>query len=172
METPSTSITIEEDTAVTIELSQAAPVSLIKMSVSTESPGQQLKMLAFTDAGIAAESDVFVVESGDHEIHLLPRGTCNGAGTCLPPAGIDCDAVVDAGQGGELCDSSQDEGDLYCQFFVPNIGFKRSCNEVCEASGMRCLEARSDTDDDCRTRDRESCSDRMNDFVCKCGPTD
>ena len=103
-------------------------------------------------------------------LHFMPRGTCDGRGECVAPDRFDCDQVLDAVEAGPLCSSSEDIGSAYCEFFVPNNGSERSCDQVCAQANLRCLGAKSDRDNDCRTSGNEDCDHRMNDFVCRCGP--
>ena len=110
------------------------------------------------------------IQAATTEVHFMPRGTCDGRGQCIAADRFDCSQVLATVGGGPLCSSSEELGNSYCEFFVPNIGRSRSCAEVCAQANLQCITAKSDTDNDCRVSGNENCDHQMNDFVCRCAP--
>ena len=75
-------------------------------------------------------------------------------------------------QRGFVCDVQTQNGNYVCQLFVPqdpdNGGRRKTCNAVCQAHGLTCVNAAADEDDSCRSSGNKGCGESMKDFLCTC----
>jgi len=161
--------TLAKDETIEIEFSMPVSVSLLTAAIELNSP-VQLKVEGAIETGAWLEWDIRDIQAGTAEFAIMPRGTCNSRGECVAPDRFDCEPVLDAVNAGPLCSSSEEVGSAYCEFFVPNNGSERSCDDVCGQANLRCLGVKGDQDNDCRTIGDRDCGESMNDFVCRCGP--
>jgi hypothetical protein len=102
-------------------------------------------------------------------LEFTETGICGSTGQCegLPQ----CENYLYQDRG-NVCDVRYRNGNRVCEIFVPtdagNSNRRKTCREVCEASGLTCISAAADIDNTCRTDGQQGCNESMKDFVCRC----
>ena len=164
-----TNVELIQDSVLEIAFSSPVPVSLLKTEVSVAAPSR-ITVEVKTGDDAWTEWETSTLAAGQVSTLFMPRGVCNESAECITQSQFDCGGIADTLNLGPVCEESTDPNNSFCEFFVPNNGQERSCDDVCETAGLTCISVQGDRDNDCRPKNTKNCDDRMNDFICRCGP--
>ena len=140
----------------------------LKTELNVAAPSSITVEVQSTD-GTWMEWETTNLSAGQGSTLFMPRGVCDESAECITQSQFDCSGIADTFNLGPVCEESTDPNNSFCEFFVPDNGQERSCDDVCEAAGLTCISVQGDRDNDCRPKNTKDCDDRMNDFICRCG---